>query len=231
MKVTTLPKLKKKSEKVAILTAYDASFARVLTEQGVDAVLVGDSLAMTIMGHKNTLNVSMRQMLHHTQSVAEGIAQGIGTEQKNKPLLIADMPWGSYTHPDKALKNAISFVRAGADMVKLEGAAKNELRSIKLIRSNGIPVCAHLGLTPQSTMILGGFVAQGNTEDSAKTIFNQALALDKLSVEMMVLECIPSDLAEKITRSIKTTTIGIGTFSPCDGQVLVLYDLLGISGR
>lgn len=228
MNIRELKSYKNQSNKIAVLTCYDASFAKVLTECGIDIILIGDSLGMSISGFKSTLNVSMKQMLYHTASVFRGIES---STVKNKPLIITDMPWGSFSNPKKALKNAMDFVRNGAVMVKLEGAGENEIKSIKLLRNNSIPVCAHIGLVPQSITMTGGFIRQGGDDESAKLIFEQALKLDEAGVEMMVLECIPSSLAEKITKSVKASVIGIGTYSPCDGQVLVLYDILGVSSK
>ena len=218
--VKTLTAMKQRGEKIACLTAYDASFAAILDSAGVDVILVGDSLGMVIQGHHTTLPVTMDEMVYHTQAVARGC---------RKALLMADMPFLSYTTPAEALRNAGRFMKeASAQMVKLEsGTAQAEV--IRVLADEGIPVCAHLGLRPQSVYKLGGYKVQGRDPVAAESMLQEATAFVQAGADMILLECVPDDLAKRITNAVKVPVIGIGAGAACDGQVLVLYDILGIT--
>ena len=219
MKISQLKTFKQVGEKITCLTAYDASFTKVFETCGVDTILVGDSLGNVIQGGENTLGVSMEDMCYHTRCVASAIDQA---------LLIADMPYQSYQTPEMALENASRLMDAGAQMVKFEGGSEHE-EIFKILQANQIPVCAHLGLQPQSILELGGYKVQGRDADSAQRILADAKALEGWGVEVLVLECVPADLAKTISQSIEIPTIGIGAGKDCDGQVLVSYDMLGVN--
>ena len=215
-----LQEMKVAGEKICSLTAYDASFAYILDEAGVEIVLVGDSLGMVLQGESDTLSVSMDAMVYHTKIVSP---------MCQSALLVADMPHRSYESIEQALENALRLQdEAGADVVKLEGG--EEITNIvEHLRKNNVEVCGHVGLQPQSVEKYGGYKVQGRDEKRATEILNGALALQEAGAMMVVLECIPTELAAKITSAINIPTIGIGAGVDCDGQVLVLYDLLGIS--
>lgn len=215
--------MKKEGEKITMLTSYDASFTRVLEGAGVDSILVGDSLGMVIQGQESTLPVSVDEMVYHTRCVARG---------RHESLLIADMPFMSYSSSDQAMGTASRLMKdGGAHMVKLEGGA-SQLETVRQLTMNGIPVCAHLGLQPQSVHKLGGYRVQGKDEESAREIKEDAMALEAAGAQMLVLECVPSALSAEISRILAIPVIGIGAGVDCDGQVLVVYDMLGItSGR
>lgn len=206
-------------EKIAMLTCYDATFAKLMALAGVDILLVGDSLGMVLQGAENTLNVSMHHMTYHTKSVATGA---------QNTLIVADMPVGSYEHDDEAAyKNAVWLIKSGAHMVKFEGGG-DRVNTARYLTQRGIPVCAHLGFTPQSVNQLGGYKIQGKTQESAEQIMRDAEAMSDAGVSLIVLEMVPASLAKRITETIKAPTIGIGAGVDCSGQVLVLQDLLGI---
>ena len=210
---------KKNKEKISVLTAYDFPFARILDQAGVDMILVGDSLGMVCLGQKDTVSVTMREMLHHTKAVTRGA---------QKALVIADLPFGAYTSPEQTLRNALRLVKeGGANAVKLEGL-KGLQKSIQGLVRAGVPVMGHLGMTPQTAVQLGGYRVQGREKKQAEKILDEAKQLDKLGVFAIVLECVPAPLAKKITKSVSCPTIGIGAGNATDGQVLVLHDLLGI---
>ncbi|MCW8853462.1 MAG: 3-methyl-2-oxobutanoate hydroxymethyltransferase [Gammaproteobacteria bacterium] len=219
----TVPKLKEmkaQGEKIACLTAYDASFARLLDNNGVDVVLVGDSLGMVIQGLETTLPVTMDEMVYHGQAVSRGL---------DHAFLIMDMPFMSDASVEEAVANAGRFMKqAGANMVKLEGGADQKELVATLTRL-GIPVCAHLGLQPQRVHKLGGYRVQGREHDVAERMLEDARVLEQAGADMLLLECVPVELAEKITKQSKIPVIGIGAGNICDGQILVLYDILGIS--
>src|SRR4249919_228357 len=219
----TVPKLrqmKPDGERIAALTAYDASFARVLDGAGVDLVLVGDSLGMVVQGHGSTLPVTVDDIVYHSACVARGLARA---------LLVADMPFQSYATPERALDAATAMLAdGGASMVKLEGAGPL-LDSIRFLSERDIPVCAHLGLTPQSVLRLGGYKVQGREDAAAKKLVADAKAVADAGADLLVLECVPTAIATLVTRSIAIPTIGIGAGPGCDGQILVLHDLLGIN--
>jgi 3-methyl-2-oxobutanoate hydroxymethyltransferase len=219
MPLNHIQALTKSGEKLAMLTCYDATFAKLMELAGVDILLVGDSLGMVLQGAENTLNVSMHHMTYHTKSVAAGAPN---------TLIIADMPLGSYEHDNEAAyKNAVWLIKSGAHMVKFEGGGA-KVNTARYLVERGIPVCAHLGFTPQSVNQLGGYKIQGKTPESAQQILNDAKAMDDAGVSMIVLEMVPATLAAEITSSIKAPTIGIGAGVNCSGQVLVLQDLIGI---
>ncbi len=218
--VTKIRGLKNKS-KVVCLTAYDFAFARLLDQSGVHIVLVGDSLGMTMLGYESTLPVTMEQMLHHTAAVRRGI---------DHALIVADMPFLSYqVSIPQGLENAGRFLKeAGADAVKVEGGAiRTSL--VQALVANGIPVMGHIGLTPQSVNAFGGYKVQGRAEEDAKQLLEDAKALEQAGSFALVLECVPAELAKKITQEIGIPTIGIGAGSSCDGQILVMHDLLGMN--
>ncbi|MFK5915694.1 MAG: 3-methyl-2-oxobutanoate hydroxymethyltransferase [Woeseiaceae bacterium] len=218
--INTLHTLKKRNEKITVLTSYDASFTQHIEQAGVEVILVGDSLGMVIQGHDSTIPVSVDDMVYHTKIVARA---------RKKALLISDLPYHSYLNKDDALKNAKRLILdAGADMVKLEGGGEFVAIAEHLI-ANGIPVCGHLGLLPQSVVELGGYKVQGREEAGANKIIADAQALLGVGVEMIVLECIPQELTKRLANEVDIITIGIGAGVQSDGQVLVLYDLLGIT--
>lgn len=220
--VTTLRKMKREAEKIVMLTAYDASFAKVLDAQGVDVILVGDSLGMVIQGHETTVPVTMDDMVYHTRAVAKNCQHA---------LVIGDLPFMSYTSPEQALRNSARLMQeSGAHMVKLEGGAP-QVATVAQLAHHGVPVCAHLGLQPQSVHKLGGYRVQGRDEAVAKQMLEDAKALQDAGADMLVLECVPVALAAQITQALEIPTIGIGAGRECDGQVLVLHDMLGISPR
>ena len=219
MKHSDLNLFKEKGEKITCLTAYDSSVAKLIDDCGVDVVLIGDSLGMVIQGHKNTRSVNMQNILYHTEIVANSCQQA---------LVIADMPFQSYDSSELALINAQNLVNAGADMVKIEGGQEHE-EVFRVFSANNINVCGHLGLRPQMVTESSEYKIQGKDENSAKLILSDAVLLESLGVSSLVLECIPSALAKEISSKINIPTIGIGAGKDCDGQVLVCYDMLGIT--
>ena len=217
--ILDLQSKKQKGEKITMLTAYDYPFARLLDEAGVDSILVGDSLGMVMLGYESTLPVSMEEMLHHVKAVKKGV---------KRAFLIGDLPFMSYqASKEEAIKNAGLLMKAGCDAIKLEGG-KEVFDTVKFIVERGIPVLGHIGLTPQSVSKLGGYRVQGRDKKSALRILESAMALEAAGAFGIVLECIPYLLAKLITEKISIITIGIGAGPFCDGQVLVLHDLLGI---
>ena len=220
MTVRRLAKMKQDNDKIACLTAYDASFATILDNAAVDVVLVGDSLGMVIQGEETTIPVSIEDMLYHTQCVSKGL--------KNA-LLITDMPFLSFTSEEEAVLNAGLFMKqGGAHMVKLEGGV-DQAETVSALSRNGIPVCAHLGLQPQYVHKIGGYLVQGRDESAANKMLEDALVLQNAGADMVLLECVPASLANKITQALEIPVIGIGAGADCDGQILVLYDILDIS--
>ena len=219
--LTTLQKMAREGEKIVALTCYDASFAQVLETAGVDLLLVGDSLGMVFQGRESTLPVTLTEMCYHVECVARG---------SSRAFLVADMPFGSYQdNPSDAFRNASQLMQAGAQMVKLEGGAPM-IETVRFLTERGIPVFGHLGLTPQSVHQLGGYRMQGKSAEAAQTLLHDASALCEAGANLMLLEAIPSALAAAATRAISAPTIGIGAGVECAGQVLVLYDMLGIYG-
>lgn len=215
----TLLRMKEQGEKFSVLTAYDACFAAIMDDAGVEVILVGDSLGMVLQGHDSTLPVSMRDMIYHTSCVKRG---------NRHALLITDMPFMSYSSEAQTLENAAALMRAGAQMVKLEGGAWIA-ESTRLLAERGIPVCAHMGLTPQSINRLGGYHVQGRDPRQAETMISEARMLQEAGANLLLLECVPRELARTVTEAVEIPVIGIGAGPDTDGQVLVLHDLLGIS--
>ncbi|NCT67364.1 MAG: 3-methyl-2-oxobutanoate hydroxymethyltransferase [Rhodanobacteraceae bacterium] len=211
---------KRRGEKIVSITAYEASIAARADEAGVDLVLVGDSLGMVVQGHASTLPVTMDAMVYHTACVARGL---------RRALLVADLPFMSFREPSLALANAARLMgEGGAAMVKLEGADW-VCAAIETLRRHDVPVCAHLGLTPQSVHALGGYRVQGKGDAAAQRLKADARAVQDAGADLLVLECVPAALAAEITRELHIPTIGIGAGAACDGQVLVVHDLLGIT--
>ena len=207
-------------EKIAMLTCYDASFARLLDQAGVDVLLVGDSLGMVLQGEASTVPVSLEAMAYHTRCVARG---------NTHAWIVGDLPFGSYHEgPDQAMRSAASLMQAGAHMVKLEGGGWTA-ETVRFLVDRGVPVCAHLGLTPQSVHALGGYRVQGREADAADTLRRHARELADAGAAMLVLELMPSALASELTQSLPMAVIGIGAGVGCSGQVLVLHDMLGIT--
>lgn len=216
--VPALADAKRQGRKLVMLTAYDNSFARVADANGIDLVLVGDSLGMVVQGHDSTLPVGVDDIVYHTRAVARGL---------NRALLVADLPFLSDATPERALDASIRLLQAGAEMVKLEGAG-HKLEVIRFLVERDIPVCAHLGLTPQSVLKFGGYKVQGRDEAAAARLRADAKAVAEAGAQLLVLECVPTTLATAITADLPIPTIGIGAGPGCDGQVLVLHDFLGI---
>lgn len=222
-KITTISLLDKKlaREPITALTAYDYATARMVDEAGIDVILVGDSLAQVMLGYDNTLPVSVDEMLHHTRAVRRGVKHA---------LLVADMPFASYhLGADEALRNASRFVKeAGAEAIKIEGGEKRS-DIIRRIIDAEIPVMGHIGLTPQSVHAMGGYKVQGKTLNAIEQLMRDAVALDRAGVFSIVLEGIPREVAAMITAEVQTPTIGIGAGPDCDGQILVIHDMLGLN--
>jgi 3-methyl-2-oxobutanoate hydroxymethyltransferase len=216
-------RMKQAGDKITSLTAYDSSFASLLDRCGVEILLVGDSLGNVVQGHSSTLPVRMEDMIYHTQCVAAGT---------KRAFIMSDMPFGSYqTNHDDAMRNAARLMAAGAQAVKVEGGAYIA-DTVRFLVERGVPVCAHIGLTPQSVHQLGGYKVQGATVDSAQKLIDDAISLEHAGASFMVLEMVPSDLAARITQRLThCATIGIGAGPSCAGQVLVMHDMLGIFDR
>jgi 3-methyl-2-oxobutanoate hydroxymethyltransferase len=216
-----LAEMKRRGEKIVMVTAYDAPGARFAEDAGVDVILVGDTAAMVVLGHSGTVAVTMDEMLFLTRTVVNAA---------RRPIVVGDMPFGSYQVSDEdAVRNAIRFVKeAGADVVKLEGAGPSVSRARAIVGA-GIPVMGHVGLTPQSATMLGGFKTQGRTARAAAKLVDDALELEEAGCFAIVLEAVPSPVAAEITKRLSVPTIGIGAGRECDGQVLVYHDLLGLS--
>ena len=221
--VAQLSTMKRRGERISCLTVYDYSFAHILEQAGVDILLVGDSLGMVIQGHETTLPVSMGDVIYHTQCVSRGC---------NDALVIADMPFGSYQgSPQSAFENAVRLVgEGGAHMVKIEGGAVMA-ETVTFLVDRGIPVCGHIGLTPQSVNQLGGFRVQGREESAAEALRRDARNLEEAGASLLIIEAIPAQLAKSITDGVSIPTVGIGAGPDTDGQVLVLYDVLGLFPR
>lgn len=215
--ITTLAEMRAAGEKIAMLTCYDASFALLMEQCGVDTLLVGDSLGMVVQGHRTTLPVTVDDIAYHTRCVARSA---------QVPLLVTDMPFGSYNTPEQAMHNAEILMRAGGEMVKLEGG-QWLVPTVRMLVERGMPVCAHLGLTPQSVHQLGGFKVQGRTASAAEQLLADALALQDAGASLLVLEAIPASLAASVSAALAIPTIGIGAGVDCSGQVLVMHDMLG----
>jgi 3-methyl-2-oxobutanoate hydroxymethyltransferase len=218
---STLLKMKQDNKKICALTAYDASFAKLFDEQGIDLLLIGDSLGMVLKGDDDTLGVTIDEIAYHTAAVRKGA---------QRALVVADMPFMSYSTAQQSYLNAAKLMQAGASMVKVEGG-NWLLETIKGLNERSVPVCGHLGLTPQSVHVLGGFKVQGRDDLQAKSILEQAILLEQAGIQLLVLECIPGDLAEKISSRLAIPVIGIGAGAKTDGQILVMHDMFGISAN
>ncbi|MGH8621411.1 MAG: 3-methyl-2-oxobutanoate hydroxymethyltransferase [Burkholderiales bacterium] len=217
--LTTLQKMAQEGGRIAMLTCYDASFAAVLEAAGVDSLLVGDSLGNVLQGQESTLPVTLRDMVYHTQCVARG---------SKRAFIIGDMPFATFQiSPQDAFRNAAELMAAGAHMVKIEGG-RPMLDTIEFLTDRGIPVCGHLGLTPQSVHALGGYRVQGRGEDAGQQLLKEAKLLEQAGAGMIVLEAIPAALAGAVTETLTIPTIGIGAGADCSGQVLVLHDMLDV---
>jgi 3-methyl-2-oxobutanoate hydroxymethyltransferase len=218
--LTELAEMKRRGERIVMVTAYDYPSGRLADAAGIDVVLVGDSAAMTVLGHDSTVPASMDDMLLLARAAARGA---------ERPLVVADMPFGSFQVSDEdAVRNGVRFLKeAGVDAVKVEGAGSTLSRVLALVGA-GIPVMGHIGLTPQSATMLGGFRAQGRTAAKARELLEDAVALEQAGCFSIVLECVPAAVAERITGTVGVPTIGIGSGAACDGQVLVFHDLLGL---
>ncbi|MDJ0807848.1 MAG: 3-methyl-2-oxobutanoate hydroxymethyltransferase [Gammaproteobacteria bacterium] len=218
--VKQLLEMKQAGRKISCLTSYDASFTQLAEDAGVELLLVGDSLGMVVQGRESTLPVTLDEMIYHTRNVAR---------VRQSALIVADMPFMSYRTPVQALESAGRLMKeGGAQMVKLEGGA-SQLESVRQLSSQGIPVCGHLGLQPQSVHKLGGYRVQGRGTLAADAIKGDARALEQAGIDLLVLECVPSGLAAEVTQSLTVPVIGIGAGAATDGQVLVIYDILGMN--
>jgi 3-methyl-2-oxobutanoate hydroxymethyltransferase len=216
--LSTLRELKARGEKISCLTCYDATFAHAMSQAGVETLLIGDSLGMVVQGQSSTLPVSTADMVYHTAAVAHGNAGGA--------LIIADLPFMSYVRVEDALIAAKMVMQAGAHVVKLEGGAWLE-DTVTALAYGGIPACVHMGLTPQSVNVFGGYKVQGRGE-AAEQMLAEAITLDQAGAALFVLECVPTELGKKIAESVSAPVIGIGAGPYCDGQVLVMHDMLGL---
>ena len=217
--ITKLLAMHAEREKITMLTAYDSTMSALLNRCGIEAILIGDSLGNVIQGHSSTTPVTVEQMTYHTECVARA---------NTNAFLITDLPFASYGDPVQALDSAAELMRAGADMVKLEGGDW-QVDIIQYLVERSVPVCAHLGLLPQSVHLLGGYKVQGKSKDAASHMLEQAIACQEAGAQMVFLEAIPSSLGERITEELHIPTIGIGAGPDCSGQVLVLQDMLGVS--
>ncbi|ABG42433.1 ketopantoate hydroxymethyltransferase [Paraglaciecola sp. T6c] len=218
---STLLKMKQQSEKISALTAYDASFSKLFDEQGIDVLLIGDSLGMVLQGCDDTLGVSIDDVAYHTRAVRKGV---------ERAFVIADMPFMSYSTPEQTYLNAAKLMAAGASMVKLEGG-RWLLESIQGLNERGVPVCGHLGLTPQSVHVFGGFKVQGRDDLQAEQMLEQAKEMAAAGIQLLVLECVPTELAGAISQAVDIPVIGIGAGPETDGQILVMHDMFGISAN
>ena len=218
--VSTLRKMKADGEPIACLTAYDASYAALVDAAGTDLVLVGDSLGMVILGHDTTVPVTVGDVVYHTRAVARGL---------RRAFLVADMPFMSYTTPEQALENAVRLMQdGGAMMIKLEGG-EGQVEIVENLARHDIPVCAHLGLKPQSVHKIGGFRVQGREKDQAKQMLKAAKNLQDAGADIVLLECVPNEVGKAVTEALDVPVIGIGAGPDVDGQILVLYDILDIT--
>ena len=218
--VATLDRMKAEGEKIACITAYDASFATLVDDAGIDVVLVGDSLGMVIQGHDTTVPVTLEDVIYHCRAVVRGLY---------RPFLMADMPFMTYASKEQALQNAVRLMQdGGAKMVKLEGGA-SQTEIVEFLANHDIAVCAHLGLKPQSVHKVGGFRVQGREEAAAEQMMRDAQALERAGADIVLLECIPAKLGTEITQALRVPVIGIGAGPDTDGQILVLYDVLDIT--
>ena len=219
MTTSKLLKMKQNGEKISTITAYDASFAKLFDQAGIHAILIGDSLGMVLQGQDDTLPVSIDDMAYHTRCVKAGV---------ENTLIISDMPFMTYATKEQTFANATKLMQAGASMVKMEGGSWL-IETIEGLVERGIPVCGHLGLTPQSVNVFGGFKVQGREQSQAEKMVAEAKALEAAGIQLLVLECIPESLGKAISEAVSVPTIGIGAGRDTDGQILVMHDALGIS--
>ncbi|QAV23832.1 3-methyl-2-oxobutanoate hydroxymethyltransferase [Proteus hauseri] len=217
--LSTLNRYKQEKKKFATITAYDASFARLFAQEGIQAMLIGDSLGMTLQGHNSTLPVTIEQIAYHTRCVRAGAPNA---------FLIADMPFMSYATPKQACLNAAILMQAGANMVKIEGGSWL-ISTVKMLTERAVPVCIHLGLTPQSVNVFGGYKIQGRELAAAEQLKQDAMSLESAGAQLAVLECVPVSLAKAVTDVLTMPVIGIGAGNVTDGQILVMHDLLGLT--
>ena len=218
--ISTLRTMRAAGEPIACLTAYDASFALLVDRAGTDLVLVGDSVGMVVQGHDTTVPVTVQDIIYHSRMVRRGLARA---------FLVADMPFMSYTSPAQALENAVRLMQEGAAMmVKLEGGA-SQVKIVEHLAGHDIPVCAHLGLRPQSVHKIGGFKVQGRDQAQAEQMLEDAVALEQAGADILLLECVPNELGQAVRDAVTVPVIGIGAGPGVDGQILVLYDMLGIT--
>ena len=218
--ISTLAKMRESGDKIACITAYDASFAHLVDVAGVDVVLVGDSLGMVVMGLDGTVEVTMEHMIHHIKAVVRGC---------KGPLIVGDMPFMSYTNPGQALDNAVRMMQeGGAMMIKLESGG-GQLEIVEHLADHDIPVCAHIGLTPQSVHKLGGFKVQGREQGSVERMISEARALEEAGADIVLLECVPAAVGAAVRGALRVPVIGIGAGPDVDGQILVLYDIIGLT--
>lgn len=218
--ITHLRQLKQQKKKFATITAYDFSFAKLFADEGIGVMLVGDSLGMTVLGYDSTLPVTVEDIAWCTSAVRRGAPAC---------LLLADLPFMAYATPEQACENAATVMRAGANMVKIEGG-RWLVDTVKMLTERAVPVCGHLGLTPQSVNIFGGYKVQGRGDEAARTLLDDALALEAAGAQLLVLECVPAELARRVSDALSIPVIGIGAGRDTDGQILVMHDALGITG-
>ncbi len=219
--ISHLQDMKQRGEKIVMLTCYDATFASTMDLAGVDIILIGDSMGMVVQGRDSTVGVSVEEIAYHTACVASGV---------ERAFVLADMPFGSYHDEMTAMENAVDLLSAGGAMVKLEGAGPM-VSIVEYLTSRGVAVCAHLGLTPQSVNQLGGFKVQAREEEDARQLLEDALAMQQAGAQMLVLECVPAALGRTVSERVDMPVIGIGAGAGCDGQVLVMHDMLGLGRR
>ncbi|RKF15856.1 3-methyl-2-oxobutanoate hydroxymethyltransferase [Alginatibacterium sediminis] len=217
--VSSLLAKKQQGEKIATITAYDASFAAIFDSADIDMILIGDSLGNVLQGHKNTIPVTVDDIAYHTSCVVRGT---------DRPLIVADLPFMSYSSPEQAYENAAKLMRAGANMVKFEGG-KWLAETVSALVERAVPVCGHLGLTPQAVNVLGGFKVQGREDAAAEQMLADAIALEAAGIQLLVIECVPADLGKRIAQALSIPVIGIGAGVDTDGQILVMHDALGIT--
>lgn len=218
--ITHLRQLKQQKKKFATITAYDFSFAKLFADEGIGVMLVGDSLGMAVLGYDSTLPVTVDDIAWCTRAVRHGAPSC---------LLLADLPFMAYATPEQACENAAAVMRAGANMVKIEGG-RWLVDTVKMLTERAVPVCGHLGLTPQSVNIFGGYKVQGRGDEAAQALLDDALALEAAGAQLLVLECVPAELASRVSNALSIPVIGIGAGNGTDGQILVMHDALGITG-
>ncbi|RTE85645.1 MULTISPECIES: 3-methyl-2-oxobutanoate hydroxymethyltransferase [Gammaproteobacteria] len=219
IQISKLFKMKKEGEKITALTAYDASFSKLFADAGVEVMLIGDSLGMVLHGDDSTLAVSVEDIAYHTSCVRKGAPNS---------FVIADMPFMSYSTPNDAAQSAAKLMRAGANMVKMEGG-QHLADTVKHLTQHGIPVCAHLGLLPQQVNVIGGYRVQGKTEQQANQLIEEGKALQEAGAQLLVVECIPKGLGKRFSEALSIPVIGIGAGAETDGQILVMHDMLGMN--